>query len=118
MKRKARYNADGHPAQKRGRETYTTVHTNESGIFEKVRRLICKQNVEYAGYRRGILRRNPVRQDEDGDVIDREDEDEEADVRAAEDNPYAGIHLESGSTKVPVLQRGADELYNQPFWHH
>lgn len=56
---------------------------------------ILRQTIEHAGYRRNILRRNPKRYDEDGEELEDEDEDGEADARAAEDNPYADIHLES-----------------------
>ena len=55
------------------------------------------QNIEHAGYHRDILRCNPKRYDDDGDELDPEDEDEEADARAAEENPYAEIHLDSKS---------------------
>ncbi|KAF6227804.1 hypothetical protein HO173_011906 [Letharia columbiana] len=54
-----------------------------------------KRTIEHAGYRRNILRRNPKRYDEDGEELEDEDEDGEADARAAEDNPYADIHLEN-----------------------
>ena len=56
---------------------------------------MLRQTIEHAGYRRNILRRNPKRYDEDGEELEDDDEDEEADVRAAEDNPYAEIQLES-----------------------
>ena len=53
------------------------------------------QKVEHAGYTRHILQPNPTRYDSEGDELDEEDEDSEADVAAAEDNPFAGIALES-----------------------
>ena len=65
-------------------------HDHESDIFG--------QTIEHAGYRRDILRRNPKRYDEDGEELDESDEDEEADARAAEENPYAEILLESKHT--------------------
>ncbi|CAG8118926.1 unnamed protein product [Penicillium olsonii] len=54
-----------------------------------------KQKVEHAGYTRHILQPNPTRYDSEGDELDEEDEDSEADVAAAEDNPFAGIALET-----------------------
>lgn len=59
---------------------------------------ILRQTIEHAGYRRDILRRNPKRYDEDGEELDESDEDEEADARAAEENPYSEIQLESKHT--------------------
>ena len=52
------------------------------------------QSIEHAGYKRDILRRNPKRYDGDGDGIPSDESDEEADARAAEDNPYAKVRLE------------------------
>lgn len=56
------------------------------------------QKIEHAGYQRYILSRNPPRFDEDGDELEPDDVDEEADAAAAEDNPYSGIRLESEYT--------------------
>ena len=56
---------------------------------------ISRQTIEHAGYSRNILRRNPKRYDEDGEELEDDDEDGEADARAAEENPYAEIQLES-----------------------
>ena len=55
---------------------------------------IC-QTIKHAGYSRDIIRKNPKRYDEDGDELATDDEDEEADARAAEENVYAEIRLES-----------------------
>lgn len=65
---------------------------HESDIF-------C-QMIEHAGYRRNILRRNPKRYDANGEELEDDDEDEEADAQAAEENPYAGIQLESKAVWV------------------
>ncbi|KAJ6088298.1 hypothetical protein N7486_009559 [Penicillium sp. IBT 16267x] len=54
-----------------------------------------REKVEHAGYTRHILRRNPVRYDSEGDELDEEDEDSEADTAAAEENPFSGIALET-----------------------
>ncbi|KAI2790454.1 hypothetical protein POX_d05970 [Penicillium oxalicum] len=54
-----------------------------------------KEKVEHAGYTRHILRRNPLRYDSEGEELDEEDEDSEADAAAAEDNPFSGIALET-----------------------
>ena len=56
--------------------------------------IYIRQNIEHAGYHRDILRRNPKRYDEDGDELSDDFTDEEADARAAEDNPYAEVRLE------------------------
>lgn len=53
------------------------------------------QKVEHAGYTRHILQANPPRYDSEGDELDEEDEDSEADAAAAEENPFSGIALES-----------------------
>lgn len=95
LKRKAHYAPDGRPLKKKGRETYTKVSFRSGLLKREMKLLKCRQNIEHAGYRRDILRRNPKRYDEDGDELDPDDEDEEADARAAEENPYADIHLES-----------------------
>ena len=55
---------------------------------------LLRQSIEHASYKRDILRRNPKRCDGDGDEIPSDESDEEADARAAEDNPYAEIRLE------------------------
>ena len=52
------------------------------------------QRIEYAGYHRCIISRNPRRFDEDGDELDDEDVDEQADAAAVEDNPFGEIKLE------------------------
>lgn len=52
------------------------------------------QSIEHAGFHRNILQRNPKRYDEDGDELEDDDVDEEADARAADENPYAEIRLE------------------------
>lgn len=53
-----------------------------------------EQKIEHAGYQRYILNRNPRRFDADGDELEQDDIDEEADAAAAERNPYHGIKLE------------------------
>ncbi|KAJ9317266.1 hypothetical protein DTO271D3_2556 [Paecilomyces variotii] len=53
-----------------------------------------KEEIEHAGYRRYILQRNPPRYDSEGDELDEDDVDSEADAAAAEENPFAEIALE------------------------
>ncbi|KAJ8116227.1 hypothetical protein OPT61_g2301 [Boeremia exigua] len=54
-----------------------------------------KKRIEHAGYRRYILQRNPPRYDPDGDIVEPLDEyEDEDDLEAVEDNPYADIRLE------------------------
>ncbi|KAJ5160584.1 uncharacterized protein N7482_007588 [Penicillium canariense] len=54
-----------------------------------------KEEIDHAGYTRHILQRNPIRYDSEGDELDEEDEDSEADAAAAEENPFSGIALET-----------------------
>ncbi|KAG9197468.1 hypothetical protein G6514_001536 [Epicoccum nigrum] len=54
-----------------------------------------KKRIEHAGYRRHILQRNPPRFDPDGDIVEPSDEyEDEDDLEAVEENPYADIRLE------------------------
>ncbi|KAH6615299.1 RXT2-like protein [Boeremia exigua] len=54
-----------------------------------------KKRVEHGGYRRYILQRNPPRYDPDGDIVEPSDEyEDEDDLEAVEENPYADIRLE------------------------
>ncbi|KAL4814027.1 RXT2-like protein [Aspergillus spinulosporus] len=55
---------------------------------------LYKQKIEHAGYTRYILNRNPVRYDSEGDELDDDDEDSEADAAVAEENPFSEIALE------------------------
>jgi hypothetical protein len=55
---------------------------------------VYKRKIEHAGYQRYIIHRNPPKLDEEGDVIEDENEDDVAGYQAAEDNPYADIRLE------------------------
>jgi hypothetical protein len=53
------------------------------------------QRIEHAGYKRDILQHNPPRFDPDGDIVEPADEyDDEDDLEAVEENPYANIHIE------------------------
>ncbi|KAH8425706.1 RXT2 domain-containing protein [Aspergillus melleus] len=56
---------------------------------------LYKQKIEHAGYTRYILQQNPVRYDSEGDELDEDDEDSEADAIAAEENPFSEIALEN-----------------------
>ncbi|SLM39907.1 Transcriptional regulatory protein RXT2, N-terminal [Lasallia pustulata] len=55
---------------------------------------VYKRRIEHAGYHRYIISRNPRRFDEDGDELDDDDVDEQADAATGEDNPYGDIRLE------------------------
>jgi hypothetical protein len=50
------------------------------------------QTIEYAGYKRRIVLRNPLAFDSDGDVVD--EDDEAIDPELMDENPYKDIHLE------------------------
>ncbi|KAH7085724.1 RXT2-like protein [Paraphoma chrysanthemicola] len=55
-----------------------------------------KKQINHAGYKRSILQRNPPRFDPDGDIVENDDEyEDENDLEAVEENPYAGIQLEN-----------------------
>ncbi|KAL4759588.1 RXT2 domain-containing protein [Aspergillus foveolatus] len=55
---------------------------------------LYKKKIEHAGYTRYILHHNPVRYDSEGDELDDDDEDSEADAAVAEENPFSEIALE------------------------
>ncbi|KAL2802808.1 RXT2-like protein [Aspergillus granulosus] len=55
---------------------------------------LYKQKIEHAGYTRYIIQQNPVRYDSEGDELDDDDEDSEADAAVAEENPFSEIALE------------------------
>jgi hypothetical protein len=57
------------------------------------------QEIEHAGYKRYILSRNPPRLDEDGDELDDDEIDEEADIAARAENVYGEIRLEGKCTE-------------------
>ncbi|CAG8176889.1 unnamed protein product [Penicillium salamii] len=78
----------------------TKMHANAKFVSEGALGYIngenfYKQKIEHAGYTRHILQQNPTRYDSEGDELDEEDEDSEADVAAAEENPFSGIALET-----------------------
>jgi hypothetical protein len=52
------------------------------------------QTIEYAGYKRRIVSRNPLAFDQDGDIVDDDDDAEDVDPELMDDNPYDGIRLE------------------------
>lgn len=54
-----------------------------------------KQKINHAGYSRYILKRNPPRYDSEGDELDDDDVDEEADAAAAEENPFSDVKIDS-----------------------
>lgn len=64
--------------------------------------LTVYQKIEHAGYHRNIISHNPHRYDHDGEKLDEDDEDEAADIAAAEANPYHGILLH-GTSADPML---------------
>ena len=81
-------------------------HSSGTDIWD-----LCLQKIEHAGYTRYILQRNPVRYDSEGEELDDDDEDTEADAAVAEDNPFSEISLESwfpnkkGSSRILVQKK-------------
>ncbi|KAI4217945.1 MAG: hypothetical protein LQ349_008943 [Xanthoria aureola] len=74
LKRKARYVQEGLLDRPNGPKVY-------------------KKRIEHAGYYRNVISQNPKRYDVDGYRLEDDEEDEEADVAAAEENPYGGVVL-------------------------
>ncbi|KAI4194502.1 MAG: hypothetical protein LQ348_002634 [Seirophora lacunosa] len=74
LKRKARYVHEGQLDRPSGPKVY-------------------KRKIEHAGYHRDVISRNPHRYDDDGEKLDEDDDDEAADIAAAEVDPYHGILL-------------------------
>jgi len=52
------------------------------------------QEIEFASYKRNIISYNPPLIDDDGDIIEDEDELEDGEVSPMEDNIYEDIKLE------------------------
>ncbi|KAI9758138.1 MAG: hypothetical protein M4579_003170 [Chaenotheca gracillima] len=71
---------------------------------------VYKRKVEHAGHKRYIISRNPQRLDEDGDELDEDDADDQADAAAAEEDPYADISIEH----ILAPLTSAAELPNHP----
>ncbi|KAL8673223.1 MAG: hypothetical protein Q9168_002335 [Polycauliona sp. 1 TL-2023] len=74
LKRKARYVQEGQLDRPNGPKVY-------------------KKRVEHAGYYRDTISQNPKRYDAKGYRLEDDDEDEAADLAAAEANPYSGVVL-------------------------
>ncbi|KAI9819951.1 MAG: hypothetical protein M1827_006521 [Pycnora praestabilis] len=55
---------------------------------------VYKRRTEHSGHRRYIINTNPRRFDADGDELEDDDVDEQADTAAAEENPYSDVRLE------------------------
>lgn len=66
------------------------------------------QQIEHAGYQRHIISRNPQRFDADGDPLEDDEEDSQADADAVEENPFGEVKLEGTSvaqTGVPLADK-------------
>ncbi|KAL1967529.1 hypothetical protein VTN77DRAFT_3044 [Rasamsonia byssochlamydoides] len=71
---------------------------------------LYKEKIEHAGYQRYILRRNPPRYDSEGDELEEDDEDSEADAAAAEENPFSEVAIE----QILCPLKHPSELPNHP----
>ncbi|KAH0545012.1 hypothetical protein FGG08_000938 [Glutinoglossum americanum] len=69
-----------------------------------------REEIEHAGYKRYILSRNPPRLDEDGDELEDDEIDEEADAAAKAENVYGEIRVE----EVLAPLTSAADLPNHP----
>ncbi|KAF2034866.1 hypothetical protein EK21DRAFT_97095 [Setomelanomma holmii] len=70
-----------------------------------------KKQIQHAGYKRYILERNPPRFDPDGDIVENDDEyEDEDDLEAVEENPYATTQLQNLLTPLT----SAADLPNHP----
>ncbi|KAL2011794.1 hypothetical protein VTN00DRAFT_4512 [Thermoascus crustaceus] len=69
-------------------------HVHEGALGFTNPQELYKEKIEHAGYTRYILQRNPPRYDSEGDELEEDDVDSEADAAAAEENPFSEIALE------------------------
>ena len=53
------------------------------------------QRILYNGYARDVISRNPPRVDQDGDIVDSENDNSDLDTTDAEDDPYHDVRLDS-----------------------
>jgi len=94
LKRKVQYARGSDPDFLSEPRPYKKVSSDRCAV------LYCKadqsQRIEHAGYKRYILQRNPPRFDPDGDIVEGDDEyEDEDDLEAVQENPYADIQIES-----------------------
>ena len=55
--------------------------------------LTLAQKLNYNGFERHTISRNPPMVDPDGDVVDEDEEDSDADLTPAEEDPYADVQI-------------------------
>jgi hypothetical protein len=78
---------------------YKKVGWTLPGSRYRTAELTHLQHINHAGYKRYILQRNPPRFDPDGDVVEPDDDyDDEDDLEAVEENPYAEVQIERTQT--------------------
>lgn len=70
------------------------------GHWPALQQLIQKQRILYNDYPRYIISRNPPRVDQDGDIVDSENENSDLDTTDAEDDPYRDVKVESEFLRV------------------
>jgi len=93
LKRKAKYVQEGRLDTADGPRIYRRVGLLKLELCGKSG-ITSEQKIDYNGYSRHIINRNPLRIDADGDVVDDDDSDSLPDLSDAEENPYADIRLE------------------------
>ncbi|MCJ1468755.1 hypothetical protein MMC07_007385 [Pseudocyphellaria aurata] len=91
-----------HYSTNRGNKLKRKAHYVHEGQLDRPNGpKVYKRKIEHAGYERYIISRNPKRYDEDGDELDDDEVDEQADADAAARNPYNEIHLEEILAPLP-----------------
>lgn len=87
-----------------------TPHSSPGrSIANRFRVLRLFQKAEHAGYKRDILEYNPRRYDSEGDELDFDDSDANADAEAVEENPYADLFLQ-GKLTAPAIYSFQSEI--------
>jgi hypothetical protein len=96
LKRSAQHIQEGRLDNPRGSETYLEVRnlTVFAFLWLLNSHLSYFQAIAYNGFKRRIISRNPLLLDDDGDVVDDDEEVDNAYFEPIEDNPYKDVKLE------------------------
>ncbi|EON61429.1 hypothetical protein W97_00644 [Coniosporium apollinis CBS 100218] len=69
-------------------------YVQEGRLDNSVGPRVYRRQIEHAGYQRHIISHNPQRFDADGDPLEDDEEDSQADADALEENPFGEVKLE------------------------